>query len=164
MEQITTSLMNSKQNAYTSSLQNIFLFNSIMTLTILLEKQTKSVRVATVVIFHQSHSLCLDPINAGRDETARWSEMEKTFWWLRLKKMKLLVPNIHCATNIKVSKVLEEHCLWILGCLSDRLYEKTAVTFTAQCLEYSQGKKQFLHLFFFFYLSENNDANDENYS
>lgn len=89
---------------------------------------------------------------------------KKTFWWLRLKKKKLLVPNIHCATNIKVSKVLEEHCLWILGCLSDRLYEKTAVTFTAQHLEYSEGKKQFLHLFFFYYLSENNDANDENYS
>lgn len=58
--------------------------------------------------------------------------------------MKLfLVLDIHCATDIKASKVLEMLCLGILGSVWDEFYEKTAVTFTAHYFEYSQGKKQF---------------------
>lgn len=58
-------------------------------------------------------------------------------------KILFLVLDIHCATNIKASKLIEVLCLRISGSAWDKYYYKTAVTFTVHHFKYSQGKKQF---------------------
>lgn len=115
-----------------------------MTLTTLLEKQTKRY-VSLQLLFFSSltHHTCLDPINAGRDEThgqMKWESILMT----QVKKIKpFLVHVMHCATDIKASKLLKVLYVGFLGSLSYRFYEQTAVTFSAHHFEYSQGKKQF---------------------
>lgn len=54
-----------------------------------------------------------------------------------------LVLDIHQATDIKASKLLEVLCLGILGRLWDRFYGQTAVTFTSDHFECSQARKRF---------------------